>query len=318
MEVLGFSEVPAAGDEFEVYLDEKAARSVVGDRASGARATRLASRWPRRVSLTSMSTGQRGLKELNLILKADVQGSVEAILGMLEQLPQGEVQVRVLLCTGRGHRNRRRSAAAGAVIVGFNTTWRRCPSDAGLAGVDVRDYDVIYKLLEDIQAAMEGLLEPELWNRRAKPRCARSSALARALWLVAMSPAAAFSATARSASIAAKRWCSAAISIRRRMKNDVEVNTGFECGMGCDRFADWQEGDRVEAFAMVTRRTGHLNGGLAPRLSLALLPLELLLLQLVLAGGNPGPAPRLEMVLLWALAVLLPQLRPHGCCRSPW
>ena len=100
VEVLGFSEVPAAGDEFEVYPDEKAARSVVGDRASEARATRLAQQMAsRRVSLTSMSgqASEGELKELNLILKADVQGSVEAILGMLEQLPQGEVQVRVLL-----------------------------------------------------------------------------------------------------------------------------------------------------------------------------------------------------------------------------
>ena len=100
VEALGFSEVPTAGDEFEVYPDEKSARAVVGDRASDARATRLAQQMAsRRVSLTAMS-GQANdgeLKELNLILKADVQGSVEAILGSLEQLPKDEVQVRVLL-----------------------------------------------------------------------------------------------------------------------------------------------------------------------------------------------------------------------------
>ena len=84
VEALGFSEVPTAGDEFEVYVDEKTARAVVGDRATEARATRLAQQMAsRRVSLASMSgqASEGHLKELNLILKADVQGSVEAILG---------------------------------------------------------------------------------------------------------------------------------------------------------------------------------------------------------------------------------------------
>ncbi|MBM5785307.1 MAG: translation initiation factor IF-2, partial [Cyanobacteria bacterium K_DeepCast_35m_m1_288] len=91
VEALGFSEVPTAGDEFEVYPDEKSARAVVGDRATEARATRLAQQMAsRRVSLASMSgqASEGELKELNLILKADVQGSVEAILGSLEQLPR--------------------------------------------------------------------------------------------------------------------------------------------------------------------------------------------------------------------------------------
>ncbi len=168
VEALGFSEVPTAGDEFEVYPDEKAARAVVGDRASEARATRLAQQMAsRRVSLASMSgqASEGELKELNLILKADVQGSVEAILGALEQLPQGEVQVRVLL-SAPGEITETDvdlAAASGAVIVGFNTSMASGAKRAADAtGVDVRDYEVIYKLLEDIQLAMEGLLEPEL------------------------------------------------------------------------------------------------------------------------------------------------------------
>ena len=100
VEALGFSEVPTAGDEFEVYPDEKTGRAIVGERATDARATKLAQQMAsRRVSLSSLSTQANDgeLKELNLILKADVQGSVEAILGSLEQLPKNEVQVRVLL-----------------------------------------------------------------------------------------------------------------------------------------------------------------------------------------------------------------------------
>ena len=263
VEVLGFSEVPAAGDEFEVYPDEKAARSVVGDRASEARATRLAQQMAsRRVSLTSMSgqASEGELKELNLILKADVQGSVEAILGMLEQLHQGEVQVRVLL-SAPGEVTETDvdlAAASGAVIVGFNTTLASGARRAAeLAGVDVRDYDVIYKLLEDIQAAMEGLLEPELVESPL------GEAEVRAVFSIGKSAVAGCYVTSgsiqRNCKIRIHRGkevvFSGDLDSLKRMKNDVkEVNTGFECGMGCDRFADWQEGDRVEAFAMVTQR----------------------------------------------------------------
>ena len=263
VEVLGFSEVPAAGDEFEVYPDEKAARSVVGDRASEARATRLAQQMAsRRVSLTSMSgqASEGELKELNLILKADVQGSVEAILGMLEQLPQGEVQVRVLL-SAPGEVTETDvdlAAASGAVIVGFNTTLASGARRAAeLAGVDVRDYNVIYKLLEDIQAAMEGLLEPELVESPL------GEAEVRAVFSIGKSAVAGCYVTSgsiqRNCKIRVHRGkqlvFSGDLDSLKRMKNDVkEVNTGFECGFGCDRFADWQEGDRVEAFAMVTQR----------------------------------------------------------------
>ena len=127
VEALGFSEVPTAGDEFEVYPDEKTARAIVGERATDARATKLAQQMAsRRVSLSSLSTQANDgeLKELNLILKADVQGSVEAILGSLEQLPKNEVQVRVLL-SAPGEITETDidlAAASGSVIIGFNTS----------------------------------------------------------------------------------------------------------------------------------------------------------------------------------------------------
>ena len=122
VEALGFSEVPTAGDEVEVNPDEKAARSVVGERATDARAARLAQQMAsRRVSLSTMSgqASEGELKELNIILKADVQGSLEAILGSLEQLPKDEVQVRVLL-SAPGEITETDvdlAAASGAVIV---------------------------------------------------------------------------------------------------------------------------------------------------------------------------------------------------------
>ncbi|MFN9693260.1 MAG: translation initiation factor IF-2, partial [Synechococcaceae cyanobacterium] len=263
VEALGFSEVPTAGDEFEVYPDEKTARSVVGDRASEARASRLAQQMAsRRVSLASMSgqVSEGELKELNLILKADVQGSVEAILGALEQLPQDEVQVRVLL-SAPGEITETDvdlAAASGAVIVGFNTSMAsgaRRAADA--TGVDVRDYDVIYKLLEDIQLAMEGLLEPELVEEGL------GEAEVRAVFSIGKSAVAGCYVTSgkllRNARVRVFRGKEKVyegdLDSLRRGRDDVkEVATGFECGLGSDRFSGWKEGDRIEAYRLVTQR----------------------------------------------------------------
>jgi len=167
VEILGLSDVPAAGDEFDVYESEKEARSIADQRAIERRNTRLQQALSsRRVSLSTLSIqAQEGqLKELNLILKADVQGSVEAILGALKQLPQNEVQIRVLLASPGEitETDVDLAAASGAVVVGFNTTLASgARASADREGVDIRDYNIIYKLLDDIQGAMEGLLDPE-------------------------------------------------------------------------------------------------------------------------------------------------------------
>ncbi len=263
VEALGFSEVPTAGDEFEVYPDEKAARAVVGERATDARAARLAQQMAsRRVSLSSMSgqASEGELKELNIILKADVQGSLEAILGSLEQLPKDEVQVRVLL-SAPGEITETDvdlAAASGAVIVGFNTSMASGAKRAADAnGVDVRDYEVIYKLLEDIQLAMEGLLEPEMIEE------ALGIAEVRAIFSIGKSAVAGCYVTngkiQRNCRARVKRGKQIVfegdLDSLKRNKDDVkDVSTGFECGIGCDRFANWEEGDQIEAFKLVTQR----------------------------------------------------------------
>ncbi|MDA9693449.1 translation initiation factor IF-2 [Prochlorococcus sp. AH-736-P13] len=263
VEALGFSEVPTAGDEFEVYPDEKTARSIVGVRATDARATKLAQQMAsRRVSLSSLSTQANDgeLKELNLILKADVQGSVEAILGSLEQLPKNEVQVRVLL-SAPGEITETDidlAAASGSVIIGFNTSLASGAKKAADANdVDIREYEVIYKLLEDIQLAMEGLLEPDLVEESL------GKAEVRATFSVGKGAiAGCYIQTGK-----LQRNCSLRV-IRsekvifegnldslKRSKDDVkEVNTGFECGVGCDKFSSWVNGDIIEAFKFVTKK----------------------------------------------------------------
>ncbi|WP_320663790.1 translation initiation factor IF-2 [Prochlorococcus sp. MIT 1223] len=263
VEALGFNEVPTAGDEFEVYPDEKSARSVVGDRASDARATRLAQQMAtRRVSLSGMSSqaNEGDLKELNIILKADVQGSIEAILGSLEQLPKDEVQVRVLL-SAPGEITETDvdlAAASGAVIVGFNTSMASgAKRAADSSGVDVRDYEVIYKLLEDIQLAMEGLLEPELVEESL------GEAEVRAIFTIGRSAVAGCyvinGKLQRNCKVRVKRGneivFAGDLDSLKRNKDDVkDVATGFECGLGSDRFSNWKEGDLIEAFKMVTQK----------------------------------------------------------------
>ncbi len=263
VEALGFNEVPTAGDEFEAYPDEKSARAVVGERASDARATRLAQQMAsRRVSLSAMSgqASEGELKELNIILKSDVQGSVEAILGSLEQLPKDEVQVRVLL-SAPGEITETDvdlAAASGAVIVGFNTSMASGAKRAADAtGVDVREYEVIYKLLEDIQLAMEGLLEPEMVQESL------GNAEVRAIFTIGKSAVAGCYVTngklQRNCRVKVQRSNQIVfegdLDSLRRNKDDVkEVGTGFECGIGCDRFANWKEGDIVEAYKLVTQR----------------------------------------------------------------
>ena len=121
------NDVPPAGEEFEVYAEERDARAAADEKAIEQRQSRLAQTMAsRRVTLNSLSEQAKegDLKELNLILKADVQGSLEAILGSLQQLPQGEVQIRVLMAAPGeiSETDVDLAAASGAVIIGFNTT----------------------------------------------------------------------------------------------------------------------------------------------------------------------------------------------------
>lgn len=258
VEVLGLGDVPAAGDEFEVYQDEKKARSIAQARADQQRQSRLM----RGVTLTTLSAqAQEGeLKELNLILKADVQGSLEAIIGSLQQLPQNQVQIRILLAAPGEvtQTDVDLAAASNAVIIGFNTTLASGARQAAdQAGVDVREYNIIYKLLEDIQGAMEGLLEPELVEEPL------GQVEVRAVFPVGRGAVAGCyiqsGKVIRNCKVRVRRnnqvVFEGSLDSLKRMKEDAkEVNAGFECGVGIDKFNDWQEGDIIEAYRMVTKR----------------------------------------------------------------
>lgn len=259
VEVLGLSDVPAAGDEFEVYQYEKEARAIASDRADKQRQSRLLQG---RATLTTLSAqAQEGeLKELNLILKADVQGSLEAIIGALKQLPQNEVQIRMLLAAPGEvtETDIDLAAASNAVIIGFNTTLASGARQAAdEAGVDVREYDIIYKLLEDIQGALEGLLEPELVEESL------GTVEVRQVFPVGRGKIAGCyvlsGKVVRNCKVRIKRGgkviYEGTLDSLKRMKEDArEVNAGYECGIGIDKFNDWEQSDIIEAYQMVTKR----------------------------------------------------------------
>jgi translation initiation factor IF-2 len=263
VEVLGLNDVPAAGDEFEVYANEKEARAIAEARSDSNRQARLQQALSsRRVTLSTLSAqAQEGeLKELNLILKADVQGSVEAILGSLKQLPQNEVQIRVLLAAPGEitETDVDLAAASGAVVVGFNTTLASGSRQAAdQEGVDIREYDIIYKLLDEIQGAMEGLLDPE------EIESSLGQAEVRAVFPVGRGSVAGCYVLSgkiiRNRNLRVRRGnhviYEGTIDSLKRMKEDArEVNAGYECGIGISKFNDWKEGDIIEAYEMTMKR----------------------------------------------------------------
>jgi len=263
VEVLGLSEVPSAGDEFAVYADEKEARAIAQERTADMRTSRLQrAASSRRVTLSNVSEqAQEGeLKELNLIIKADVQGSVEAIQSSLSQIPQNEVQIRVLYAAPGEvtETDVDLAAASGAVIIGFNTTLAsNTKAAADKEGVDIREYDIIYKLLDEIQGAMEGLLDPE------EVESPLGTAEVRAVFPVGRGSVA--GCYVQSGRIVRNRQMRVRrdgevvyqgnIDSLKRVKEDAkEVQSGFECGIGSNKFNNWKEGDIIEAYEMVMKR----------------------------------------------------------------
>ncbi|MGL5079840.1 MAG: translation initiation factor IF-2, partial [Waterburya sp.] len=263
VEILGLNGVPEAGDEFDVYANEKEARAIADQRAVKQRDSRLLqSMSSRRISLSTISAqAQEGeLKELNLIIKADVQGSAEAIVGSLQQLPQNEVQIRILLASPGEvtETDVDLAAASGAVIIGFNTTLAPGARQAAdREGVDIRQYNIIYKLLDEIEGAMEGLLDPEEVEEHL------GQVEVRAVFPVGRGAVAGCYVLSgkivRNCKIRVRRGNKVVyegeLNSLKRMKEDVkEVNTGFECGVGASKFSDWQEKDIIEAYELVFKR----------------------------------------------------------------
>ncbi|MGA7954223.1 MAG: translation initiation factor IF-2 [Gloeobacterales cyanobacterium] len=262
VEVLGFSDVPGVGDELEVYADEREARLEAEKRALGQRENRLAQAMATsRVTLGMLSSQAKegDLKELNLIVKGDMQGSVEAILGSLAQLPQDQVQLKILLSAAGdvSEADVDLAAASGAIILGFNTTLGPAARAAAeRSHVTIQEYDVIYKLLEDVRDAMAGKLEPEMVEE--------SLGVAEVRQIISIAKGAVAGCMvkegkiSRSSNIRVRRGKEVVYegyleSLRRFQEDVKEVNAGFECGIRT-AFNDWKEGDLIEVYRMVTQK----------------------------------------------------------------
>jgi translation initiation factor IF-2 len=249
VELLGLDSVPQVGDTLTTVAGEHQARALIQKHQQEIQ--------PRAVSLDNLydqiSAGQ--VKELNIVLKADVQGSIEPIRSSLERLATGQVQVRIIH-SGSGNVTESDvmlAIASKGLIIGFGTGVeagaRRL---AEVEGVDIRSYDVIYNLVDDVDKALKGMLEPtyvEVVDGRAEVRAVFPSSKKSKVAGVYVTEG----KIGRGAQVRVRRGeqvvAESVIGSLRRFKDDVkEVTSGYECGVGIEDFNDFEVGDTLEFF----------------------------------------------------------------------
>lgn len=252
--VMGLSDVPSAGDVFEVVDSEREARNIVSERLDAAK-TKAQSR--KKVSLedlfSSVKSGEA--KELNLIVKADVQGSLDPIVSELNKLGEGEIGIKVLYSEAGniGENDVMLASASNAILIGFNVqadvSARRV---AEKEGVDIRLYEIIYRLTEDIEKALNGMLEPKT----------KDKVIGRAQ-VLAVFTASKFGKVAgckviegelrRNSKVRLYRGTDLVYegdmgSLRHEKEDVKEVRQGYECGVGFKNFSDIQVGDQLVSY----------------------------------------------------------------------
>ncbi|MEX2103406.1 MAG: EF-Tu/IF-2/RF-3 family GTPase, partial [Gaiellaceae bacterium] len=257
IEILGFDKPPAAGEHAHVVENERQARHLAGLRGQRVRAEQFARTAKRGVSLEELFTriGEGALSELNIILKADVQGSLEAVAGELAKIKHPEVGVAVIHegIGGITENDINLASASNAIVLGFNV---RPNAEARAAaereGVDIRTYRVIYKLTEDIEKALVGMLAPEHVEEVTGEAEVRALFRSSKLGVIAGCHVTS-GVIRRNSHIRVVREGAVVydtgIASLRRFKDDVrEVQEGFECGIVLENFNDVKEGDVLEAY----------------------------------------------------------------------
>ena len=259
VEILGLSEVPLAGDKVEFAVDERSAREVAEARATLDRAKTFVVK-NRGITLSDFRRLQQeeGMKELNLIIKADVQGSVEAVKGMLEKVRNEEVEAKVIL-SGVGGVTKADidlAAASNSIVVGFNVKPDgEAKKEAEKRKVEIRTYTIIYELIEDIEAAVKGMLAPKFEEQYLGSVEIRVRFQFSKKGIIAGSYVTDGKVT-RNAQCRVRRAkqlvYEGKVGTLKHLKDDVrEVTLGMECGLTFDDWTDFKEGDIVEAFEMV-------------------------------------------------------------------
>ena len=257
VEVLGLAGVPDAGERFKVVENERTARQLAAERSQRLRAEELANRRP--VSLDDLFARikEGGLKELNLIVKGDVQGSVGALVDAFDRVEQTEVRLNVIH-TGVGaitESDVMLASASEAIIIGFNVRPR--PEASSLAereGVDIRTYRVIYRAIEDVRDALVGMLEPDIVEDvvgqlevRATFRASRIGTIAGCYVTDGVVRRNSLVRLLREGTVVHE----GKIASLKRFNEDVrEVSSGFECGLLIEDYNDVKDGDTIEAYEL--------------------------------------------------------------------
>ncbi|MFO0754045.1 MAG: translation initiation factor IF-2 [Thermodesulfovibrionales bacterium] len=256
VEVIGFAEVPTAGDVFSCVEDERKARQIALARLQKQRLAEIARH--RKLTLDELyariKEGQ--IKELNIVIKGDVQGSVEAIKKSLEDITHPEVKVRVIHASvgGINESDVMLAAASNAIIIGFNVRPElKASQTADKEGVDVRLYNIIYVAIEDVRKALEGLLEPTLREKVLGRAEVRQTFHVSRLGTIAGCYVTDGMISRSSEGIRVIRdnivVYEGKIASLKRFKDDIkEAQTGYECGITIENFNDLKIGDILENY----------------------------------------------------------------------
>ncbi|RIW36445.1 translation initiation factor IF-2 [Bacillus salacetis] len=257
VEITGLNDVPQAGDRFVVFEDEKTARSVGETRAQQALQAQRGEK--SRVSLENLfeQMKQGEMKDLNIVMKADVQGSVEALAASLQKIEVEGVNVKIIH-TGVGALNESDitlAAASNAIVIGFNVRPDVNAKRAAEAeGVEIRLHRIIYNVIEEIESAMKGMLDPEFEEKIIGQAEVRQTFKVSKVGTIAGSYVTDGKIT-RDSGVRVIRdgvvIYEGELDVLKRFKDDVkEVATNYECGITIKNFNDIKEGDIIEAFVM--------------------------------------------------------------------
>ena len=256
VEITGLSEIPDAGDDFAAVEDERMARELADRRRNEQKEAQF--RANAKVNLDDLFAQiSDGVKELNIIIKADVDGSAQAVRASLEKLSNEEVKVRIIHIGVGGitESDVMLAAASNAIIVGFNVRPDKTAIDSATAQkVDIRTYRIIYECIEEIEAAMKGMLAPTYREVVLGHAEVRQTIRVPGVGTIAGSYVQ-DGKVSRNSQIRVVRQgvviFEDKISSLKRFKDDAkDVAQGYECGIGLDRFNDIKEGDILEAFIM--------------------------------------------------------------------
>jgi translation initiation factor IF-2 len=256
VEILGFDGVPGAGEMFRVVDNEREARRVANERGIRLKQEALARQSRRRVSLEDvLARAERGDKELNLVIKADVAGSLEALADEIARLPHEQVTVNIIRdgVGGISESDIMLASASDAVVIGFNVRpVGNATQVADQEGVEIRTYSVIYKIIEELRAAMEGMLESVAVEEqiarvevRATFKASRVGTIAGSYVVEGTVRRGAQCRLVRDGTVI----YDGRIGSLRRFKDDVrEVTAGMECGIVLENYPDPKEGDVIEVY----------------------------------------------------------------------